>query len=378
MKKFFEKVVLLLLMILLPSPAFAALQYVGGVTGSRAGSTSAGITLSLTALTGGISSTAATGDIVIVSVASGGTSHLNQGVSTSGYKELNDLYANGSSNDAMLSVNWKIMGATPDTSVVTLPSGSTADGLAAAAQVWRNVDQVTPLDVASTSSSGTATGRPTPPAITPVTSGAVVIATGSGAAATGAVFTTATLSNFLSVSGADTIDGTVGMGSFAWTSGTYTPAQFTGGTTGSGDSWAGLTLVLRPSQNPPTLTTDAATGVGNTSGILNGTISDIGTANPTTRGFAWGTDPNLSGGDTSTSTESGSFSTGSFTSPLINLVSNTKYYYRAYAVNTTGTGYGSIQSLTTSTNITPSRIFRLFEGYVLKLYKGARLIIHQQ
>jgi hypothetical protein len=231
-----------------PHAAQAALQYVGGVSGGRAGSTSAGITLSLTSLTGGISSTAAAGDIVIVAVTSGSTINASIGMSTAGYTELSELYTNGPSFDTNLSVNWKIMGGTPDTSAVTTPSGSTVQGISATAQVWRGVDTGTPFDVAFTSDTGTPTAIPTPPAITPVTLGAIIIAIGGGAASTGAVYTTATLSHFLSANGADSADGTTGMGSFAWTGGTYTPAQFGGGATSGNttNSWAAMTLALRP------------------------------------------------------------------------------------------------------------------------------------
>jgi len=99
----------------------------------------------------------------------------------------------------------------------------------------------------------------------------------------------------------------------------------------------------------PTVTTESASSPSQTGATLNGTITATGGANPTTRGFAWGTLSTLSGGDTATTTESGSFSTGAFTNSSLTLVCNTTYYARAYATNSAGTSLGSISaSFTTS------------------------------
>jgi penicillin-binding protein-related factor A (putative recombinase) len=97
----------------------------------------------------------------------------------------------------------------------------------------------------------------------------------------------------------------------------------------------------------PTVTTNAVTATTSTSGTLNGTITNDGGASSTVRGFAWGTNSSLSGGDTATTTETGTFGVGAFTANLTSLTPGTTYYYRAYAVNTVGTSTGSIQSFTT-------------------------------
>lgn len=134
--------------------------------------------------------------------------------------------------------------------------------------------------------------------------------------------------------------------------------------------------------NPPTVTTQSASSVGQTSATLNGTITSTGGDSPTVRGFAWGTNASLSGGDTATTTESGTFSTGAFTNTSLTLVCNTTYYSRAYATNSSGNGLGSVSaSFTTSacggaavTN--PPRTLRLFQGFKIKLIKG-RIKINQ-
>jgi hypothetical protein len=94
----------------------------------------------------------------------------------------------------------------------------------------------------------------------------------------------------------------------------------------------------------PTVTTQSASSVTATSAVLNGNITDTGGASPTVRGFAWGTNANLSGGDTATTTENGTFTTGAFTGNPGTLTCNTTYYSRAYATNSAGTSYGAISS----------------------------------
>lgn len=97
----------------------------------------------------------------------------------------------------------------------------------------------------------------------------------------------------------------------------------------------------------PILTTDAVNRNSPFSATFNGTVTDIKGSSVTTRGFAWGTNPSLSGGDTATTTESGTFGTGAFSS-MQTLNCNTTYYARAYATNTTGTAVASIVSFTTA------------------------------
>ena len=105
----------------------------------------------------------------------------------------------------------------------------------------------------------------------------------------------------------------------------------------------------------PTVTTQSASSIGIATATLNGNITVTGGANATVRGFAWGTVSTLSGGDTATTTESGSFGTGAFSTTTIAFVCNTTYYSRAYATNTTGTGLGAISSsFTTSPCLAPT------------------------
>ncbi len=93
----------------------------------------------------------------------------------------------------------------------------------------------------------------------------------------------------------------------------------------------------------PTVTA-SSTATTTTTVTLNALMSDTGGENASSRGFTYGT-TNAYG---ATTTESGSFGTGSFTTNLSGLTCNTTYYYRAYATNTAGVGYSSGDSFTTA------------------------------
>ncbi|MFA5772927.1 MAG: hypothetical protein WC974_09380 [Thermoplasmata archaeon] len=105
----------------------------------------------------------------------------------------------------------------------------------------------------------------------------------------------------------------------------------------------------------PTVTTASATSVTATGATLNGEITSTGGADVTVRGFLWGTNAELSGGDTATTTESGTFGTGTFTNSSLTLTCNTTYYSRAYATNSTGTSYGAISDSFTTGACAPGR-----------------------
>lgn len=93
----------------------------------------------------------------------------------------------------------------------------------------------------------------------------------------------------------------------------------------------------------PLVSTDAATNINTSGGTLNGTVDNSGGDDATVCGFAWGTYANLSGGDTATTTDSVCpSSTGSFSKVISSGSSCTTYYFRAYATNPGGTGYGDV------------------------------------
>ncbi len=92
------------------------------------------------------------------------------------------------------------------------------------------------------------------------------------------------------------------------------------------------------SVSTPILATSSASGITNNSAISGGYISSDGGSDVTQRGVCWSTNQNPTIADNITNNGAG---TGSFTSSLSSLYSNTTYYARAYATNVAGTAYGN-------------------------------------
>jgi uncharacterized protein (TIGR02145 family) len=99
------------------------------------------------------------------------------------------------------------------------------------------------------------------------------------------------------------------------------------------------------SPSVPTLTTTAVSSVTTTTATSGGDITSDGGAPVTSRGVCWSTStgPTITSSKTSDGT-----GTGNFASSLTGLTANTKYYIRAYATSSAGTGYGEELSFTTS------------------------------
>jgi hypothetical protein len=119
-----------------------------------------------------------------------------------------------------------------------------------------------------------------------------------------------------------------------------------GGYGAGGNGGSGIVVITYTPITAPTVTTNAASLVSGTSATLIGSITATGGAGATQTGFALSTNSSLSSG-VSTSTLGSYSGTGPFTQSLSSLSLNTTYYVRAYATNTYGTGYGSVQSFIT-------------------------------
>ena len=95
----------------------------------------------------------------------------------------------------------------------------------------------------------------------------------------------------------------------------------------------------------PSLTTRELLNITNTTATGGGSITNDGGSNITVKGICWGTSPNPTTTDSKTTDGTG---TTTFTSFITGLSANVTYYVRAYATNSTGTGYGNQQTFTTS------------------------------
>ncbi len=110
--------------------------------------------------------------------------------------------------------------------------------------------------------------------------------------------------------------------------------------TAFGATQAGTTL-----QDVPTLaTTTSETNLTSNSATSGGEITDDGGAAVTARGVCWNTTGTPDINDDKTTDGTGS---GTFTSDITGLTSNTLYYVRSYATNSVGTAYGAQIQFTT-------------------------------
>ena len=99
----------------------------------------------------------------------------------------------------------------------------------------------------------------------------------------------------------------------------------------------------------PTVTTNDATDITQTTATSGGNVVSDGGATVTIRGVCWSTSSNPTTSDNHTTDGSG---IGAFISYLTGLTPNTFYYVRAYATNSVGTAYGNEITFTTLSNIT--------------------------
>ncbi len=98
----------------------------------------------------------------------------------------------------------------------------------------------------------------------------------------------------------------------------------------------------------PNVSTNNVTNITETTAEIVGNIVDVGSENILNYGHCWSTTPSPSV-DLTTKTQFGATNnTKTFNSILTNLLSNTKYYVRAYATTSTSTVYSSEVVFTTS------------------------------
>ena len=128
----------------------------------------------------------------------------------------------------------------------------------------------------------------------------------------------------------------------------YVDSKIPNGTNvGDNLTWNGTNWVVSSANitaQLPQLTTITATGITPFAATSGGTITGDGGFSIISKGVAWSTSPNPTINDNFTNNGSGATS---FQSVLTNLLPGTSYYYRSYATNTVGTGYGMSYSLTT-------------------------------
>ncbi len=187
----------------------------------------------------------AEGDVVYVAVMTvrgSGSTDIDVAMTTAGYTELADIFSDDT-EDTHLGVFRKVMGAVPDTTAVVTGSGD-ANDVVAVFHVWRGADPTTPEDVSAGTASSTNGGTPNPPAVTTFTNGAVVLAIG-GSTEPDFVSTAPTgYSNLVDLQAGNT---NVMMSSkVITTAAAEDPGAYTEVVGDVSDSWAAVTVAIRP------------------------------------------------------------------------------------------------------------------------------------
>lgn len=195
-------------------------------------------------------------DFLVIVYGCGHTASVSLSIVNSGWTTLTSNYINATTADTNMIVAYKKMGPTPDSNVIVSSAGSTAAGPGFVLMAFRNVDPVTPFDVANTSSSATNSHLVNPAAITPVTRNALILCAGFGGVIDSqasvnkytTMYDSSDLEQFNSVGYGDTTDGVCGMGFYSkWTSGSFDPAAWTSSAAdGTSYSYQSVTMALRP------------------------------------------------------------------------------------------------------------------------------------
>jgi len=113
-------------------------------------------------------------------------------------------------------------------------------------------------------------------------------------------------------------------------------------------TWNGTSWIISSNNTAdqlPQLSTIMANGITPFAANSGATITSDGGFSIVSKGVCWSTTPNPT---TSNYFSNNGTGAGSFISSLTNLLPGTTYYYRAYATNTIGTGYGMSYTFTTN------------------------------
>jgi hypothetical protein len=103
-----------------------------------------------------------------------------------------------------------------------------------------------------------------------------------------------------------------------------------------------------PEADPPTVVTNAVTGITDAGATLSGNVTSDGGASVSERGFVYGTGSNPQIGGAGVTKVAAGSGTGGFTATLSGLAADTTYHVRAYAINSEGTSYGTDISFRTA------------------------------
>ena len=182
------------------------------------------------------------GDFVVVLTQSGAYIAVN----TAGYTLQTSQFGNDTFRTYQR-VYTKVMGATPDTLVNIAAKGSEQGSYLV--MVFRGVDITTPLDVAIAGAAGADTKHFNPPAVTPITPGALLVFGGgwNNGGGGGSAANPGDSEQLVQAipGGNQNICGAIDFYS-GWVSGAYDPVAFTNNDNNTFGGWTAFTMALRP------------------------------------------------------------------------------------------------------------------------------------
>lgn len=235
-----------------PPPVPSEISFVGAQAVGFGASAAATFNLNI-ALTGGTDNTIIEGDLIYVFYAVGSANRwpvLSVTGDQGGAYTPRSKVDGSDNNDCTLQSFWLFAGAVPDTVLTMSPTGNASDKATVHVRVYRGVDAATPFDVADTTALSANTGLPDPPAITPVTPGAMIVAAGARGttSTTLTAFTCANLDDFRSVHSlfSGGFHSALGSGHKANISSEFNPDVFAGPGSSTIDAAAAITSALRP------------------------------------------------------------------------------------------------------------------------------------
>ena len=121
--------------------------------------------------------------------------------------------------------------------------------------------------------------------------------------------------------------------------------------------------------NPPMVSTGAASAITSSSATLAGTITDNGCTAVTAYGITYSL---VNGFTTGTDVASTNISSGSFTSSISSLLPSTTFYYKAYSTNNGGTAFGVQQSFTTAAPVLTATTLNSFGSLCVNIASAAQ------
>ena len=229
-----------------------SISLVGHSTSSVAGESP--LSVDLTSLTGGLSNAPEPGDLVLIFISGTGYSNNNYnigGITTTGYVTPVDrfAYTGGAGYRSIVTVGYKIMGATPDSVVNCSTSNGSTTSQIAHVRVYRGVDAITPIDTTPSTTSGGNTAVDPPP-ITPISSVYLTVSGGhlSGEGFRSGSYSSNDLDNVISTASGNAGSTFISLSAWGDSLSTVDPAAFVGSgiSTYSNTAYTAATIVLRP------------------------------------------------------------------------------------------------------------------------------------